>query len=39
MFHVAKAVLFIYGFREKSHFAVARFLEDKCVRKGLLEDE
>jgi len=39
MFHSARACLFINGFREKSHFAVARFLEDFYVKKGLLENE
>jgi len=29
MFHAARATLFADGFREKSHFAVARYLEDK----------
>ena len=27
------------GFREKSHFAVARYLEDKYVKKNLLEEQ
>lgn len=39
MFHAARAILFIDGFREKSHFAVARYLEDKYVKTGLLERE
>ena len=39
MFHSARSILFINGFREKSHFAVARFLEDKYTRKGLLEEK
>lgn len=34
-----KAVLFLEGFREKSHFAVARFLESTFVERGLLEKE
>ncbi len=37
MFHSARASLFINGFREKSHFAVARFLEDFYVKRNLLE--
>lgn len=37
MFHAARAILFVDGFREKSHFAVARYLEDKYVNKGLEE--
>ena len=39
MFHSARACLFVNGFREKSHFAVARFLEDFYVKKHLLESE
>ena len=39
MFHSTRACLFVNGFREKSHFAVARFLEDFYVKKGLLERE
>ena len=39
MFHAARALLFINGFREKSHFAVARFLEDMYVRRNLLEEK
>jgi len=39
MFHAARAILFIDGFREKSHFAVARYLEDKYATTGLLEKE
>ena len=37
MFHAARGILFADGFREKSHFAVARYLEDRYVSKGLLE--
>ncbi len=37
MFHSARAILFAEGFREKSHFAVARFLEEKYADKNLLE--
>lgn len=39
MFHTARAILFTDGFREKSHFAVARYLEDKYARRGLLEEK
>ena len=39
MFHSARATLFINGFREKSHFAVARFLENFYVKKNLLEEK
>jgi len=37
MFHSARALLFLNGFREKSHFAVARFIENFYVNKNLLE--
>lgn len=37
MFHAARAILFFDGFREKSHYCIARYLEEKYVRIGLLE--
>ncbi len=37
MFHSAIAILFFDGFREKSHFCVARYLEEKYVKTGKLE--
>lgn len=37
MFHASRAILFKDGLREKSHFAVARYLEDKYANKNLLE--
>ena len=37
MFHSARSVLFFDGFREKSHFCVARYLEEKYVKPGVLE--
>ena len=39
MLHSARAILFSDGFREKSHFAVARYLEDKYTNKKLLEEK
>jgi len=39
MFHAARSILFMDGFREKSHFAVARYLEDKYTARGLLEEK
>ena len=39
MFHAARAILFADGFREKSHFTVARYLENRYVDKGLLEEK
>lgn len=36
MFHAARALLFSEGYREKRHFAVQVFLEDR-VKRGLLE--
>lgn len=37
MFHAARSVLFADGFREKSHFAIARYLEENYQTKGLIE--
>nr|WP_209475482.1 HEPN domain-containing protein [Thermococcus stetteri] len=38
MFHVARAVLFRDGWREKSHYCVARYLEEFYVKTGKLEE-
>jgi len=37
MFHAARAILFLDGYREKSHACVARYLEEHYVRKKKLE--
>jgi len=37
MFHAARSILFIDGFREKSHICVARYLEEKYVETGKLD--
>ena len=37
MFHSARAILFRDGYREKSHYCVARYLEEKYVKPGKLE--
>lgn len=37
MFHSARALLFLDGYREKSHACVARYLEEHYVRKRKLE--
>jgi uncharacterized protein (UPF0332 family) len=37
MFHASRSLLIRDGFREKSHFCVARYLEDKYVKRNLLE--
>lgn len=37
MFHAAKSVLIRDGFREKSHFCVARYIEEKYVKTKKLE--
>lgn len=37
MFHSARAILFLDGFREKSHYCIARYLEEKYVKGELLE--
>ncbi|AGK61325.1 putative conserved protein related to C-terminal domain of eukaryotic chaperone, SACSIN [Archaeoglobus sulfaticallidus PM70-1] len=39
MFHSARAVLYRDGWREKSHFCIARYLEEMYVKKGKLERE
>jgi uncharacterized protein (UPF0332 family) len=39
MFHAARSILFFDGYREKSHFAVARYLEEIYQTKGLIEPE
>jgi uncharacterized protein (UPF0332 family) len=33
MFHAARAILFKDGFRDKSHYCIARYLEEKYVNK------
>lgn len=37
MFHAARAILIRDGFREKSHYCVARYLEEKYVKTKKLE--
>lgn len=37
MFHACRALLFKDGFREKSHYCVARYIEEKYVNNGKLE--
>lgn len=39
MFHAARAILFLDGFREKSHYCIARYIEEKYVKKKLLESK
>ncbi len=39
MFHASRSILFRDGFREKSHYCIARFLEDNYVKKKQLEEE
>lgn len=39
MFHAARSILLFDGYREKSHACIARYLEEKYVRKGFLEPE
>lgn len=39
MFHSARSVLYRDGYREKSHYCVARFLENEYVNKGKLEQK
>ncbi|MBT9130149.1 MAG: hypothetical protein DDT41_00416 [candidate division WS2 bacterium] len=37
MFHSARAILYLDGFREKNHYCLARYLEEKYVKRKLLE--
>lgn len=37
MFHASRTILFLDGFREKSHACVARYLEEKYVKTGKLD--
>lgn len=37
MFHSTRTILFFDGYREKSHACIARYLEEKYVKKNLLE--
>mgnify|MGYP003393213839 CR=1 FL=1 len=37
MFHAARSILFLDGFREKSHACVARYLEEKYVKTSKLD--
>lgn len=39
MFHSARAALFLDGFREKSHACIARYLDEKYVKTGKLEEK
>jgi len=36
-FHTSRALLFRDGIKERSHFCIARYVEEKYVRKGLLK--
>jgi len=36
-FHTARALLFRDGIKERSHFCIARYIEEKYVCKGLLK--
>ena len=38
MFHSARSILFLDGYREKSHYCIARYLEEKYAKKGLIGD-
>ncbi|MEM7825892.1 MAG: HEPN domain-containing protein, partial [Candidatus Aenigmatarchaeota archaeon] len=37
MFHAARSILFKDGFREKSHYCLARYLEENYANKGKIE--
>lgn len=36
-FHIARALLFKDGIKERSHFCVARYIEERYVEKGLID--
>ena len=38
-FHTARALLFRDGIKERSHFCIARYVEEKYVLKGLLKTD
>ena len=38
MFHSSRSILYFDGYREKSHYCVARYLEENYAKKGLLEN-
>lgn len=39
MFHSARSILFHDGYREKNHYCVARYLEEKYVKENKLEEK
>jgi uncharacterized protein (UPF0332 family) len=39
MFHSARSLLYFDGYREKSHYCIARYLEEKYVKSKLLESK
>lgn len=39
VFHASRSILFLDGYREKSHACIARYLEEKYVKKALLESK
>lgn len=39
IFHSARAILFLNGIREKSHYCIGRYLDEKYAKKGLLESK
>ncbi|MDD5473346.1 MAG: HEPN domain-containing protein [Candidatus Methanoperedens sp.] len=39
MFHSARSLLYFDGYREKSHYCIARYLEEKYVKNKLLESK
>jgi len=39
MFHSARAILYKDGYREKSHYCIARYIEEMYVKTGKLEKE
>lgn len=39
MFHSSRAILFLDGYREKSHYCIARYIEEKYAKNGLIEQK
>ncbi len=37
MFHAARAILIKDGYRERSHYCIARYLDERYAKKGLLD--
>ena len=38
-FHAARALLYLHGVKEKSHYCIQKYLEEKFSKKGMLSSE